>query len=188
MDLGIVMMVLSIVWFGSEAILSRVKRSLPSDERFDNSSLRILWGTIAVSVTLGIFTGNQNIGYFGGGSLAFPIAGCIMIALGMLLRWFAIFSLKRQFTVDVAITKDHRIIQEGVYRFVRHPAYAGSILSFLGLALSFANVISFIIIFLPICSAFLYRIRVEERTLVAAFGDEYIRYTETTKRLIPRIY
>jgi protein-S-isoprenylcysteine O-methyltransferase Ste14 len=188
MDLGIVMMVLSIVWLGSEIILARVKRSLPTDERSDNSSLRILWVTIGVSITLGVFVGNQDIGYLGGGSRVFPIVGSVMIVLGLLLRWIAILSLKRQFTVDVAITKDHRIISEGIYRYVRHPAYAGSILSFLGLAVSFANVISFIIIFLPICFAFLYRIRVEERALVAAFGDEYIRYSQTTKRVIPRIY
>ena len=188
MDLGIIIMAVSAIWLGSEIILSRMKRSLSTDARFDKSSLRILWTTIFVSVNSGVLLSFQRVGYFGGGSSVFPILGIIVIICGLLIRWIAIFSLKRQFTVDVAITKDHRIISEGIYRFVRHPAYAGSILSFLGLGLCFANVISLLLIFPPICAAFLYRIRVEEKALVDAFGDEYIRYCESTMRLVPWIY
>jgi protein-S-isoprenylcysteine O-methyltransferase Ste14 len=188
MDLGIFMIALSVVWFGSEVILAWVKRSLPSDQRFDNSSVRALWTTIIVSVTLGVIVGNQRIGYVGGGSPLFPMAGSAVIILGLLVRWAAIFSLKRQFTVDVAIRKDHRLITGGIYRIVRHPAYAGLLLSFLGLGITFANIISLAVIFLPICSAFLYRIRVEEKVLGTRFGDEYVRYAQSTKRIIPGLY
>jgi protein-S-isoprenylcysteine O-methyltransferase Ste14 len=34
----------------------------------------------------------------------------------------------------------------------------------------------------------LYRIHVEEQALVGAFGDEYVEYSRTTKRLIPGVY
>jgi len=110
-----------------------------------------------------------------------------MVVFGLIVRWLAILSLKRQFTVDVSITKDHRIIRKGIYRFVRHPAYTGSLLSFLGLGVSFANYLSMLMIFLPICSAFLYRIHVEERALIDHFGDEYLNYCASTGRLIPGI-
>jgi protein-S-isoprenylcysteine O-methyltransferase Ste14 len=188
MDLNMIIIAVSVLWLGSEIVLSRVKRSLPTDARFDKSSLRILWITIFVSVNTGVVFSFQRVGYFGGGSPVFPIVGIVVIIFGLLIRWIAIFSLRRQFTVDVAITKDHRIVSDGIYRFVRHPAYAGSILSFLGLGLCFANIISLALIFPPICEAFLYRIRVEEKALVDAFGDEYLRYCASTKRLIPGIF
>ena len=188
MYLSIIIVIVSAFWLGSEIILSRLKRSLSTDARFDKSSLRILWITIFISVNIGVVLSFQRVGYFGGGSSVFPIVGILVIICGLLIRWIAIFSLKRQFTVDVAITKDHRIVSEGIYRFVRHPAYAGSIFSFLGLGLCFANVISLVVIVLPICAAFLYRIRVEEKALTDAFGDEYIRYCSSTKRLIPGIF
>jgi protein-S-isoprenylcysteine O-methyltransferase Ste14 len=188
MDLSIIIITVSALWLGSEIVLSRVKRSLSTDARFDKSSLRILWITILVSVNIGVVLSFQRVGYFGGGSPVFPIVGIVVIVCGLLIRWIAIFSLKRQFTVDVAITKDHRIVSEGIYRYVRHPAYAGSILSFLGLGLCFANVISLVVIFPPICAAFLYRIRVEEKALIDAFGEEYVRYCASTKRLIPGIF
>jgi protein-S-isoprenylcysteine O-methyltransferase Ste14 len=188
MNLGIIMTAVSILWVGSEIILARTKHSQSTDMRFDKSSLRILWITIAIGVNLGILLSFQQIGYFGNGSRIFPIAGLILIVFGSVVRWLAIVSLKHQFTVDVSITKDHRIIRKGIYRFVRHPAYAGSLLSFFGLALFFANYLTMLVMFPPICSAFLYRIHVEERALIDNFGDEYVNYCASTKRLIPGIF
>ena len=51
-----------------------------------------------------------------------------------------------------------------------------------------ANWISFFLIFFPVLLAALYRIRVEERVLKEAFGDEYDDYSRSTKRLVPGIY
>jgi protein-S-isoprenylcysteine O-methyltransferase Ste14 len=188
MDLGIIIMTVSVLWLGSEIILSRVKRSLPTDARFDQSSIRVLWTTILTSVATGVAIGFQRVGYFGGGSRSFPLIGIVLVLCGLIIRWIAIVSLKRQFTVDVAITKDHRIVSEGFYKYVRHPSYAGSLLSFLGLGVFFANAFSLAVIFVPICLAFLYRIRVEEKALTDAFGEEYIRYCKSTRRLIPGIF
>ena len=139
-------------------------------------------------MTIGIVLAFQRVGHFGEGSRVFPAVGIILIIGGLLVRWIAIVSLKSQFTVDVSITKDHRIVSTGMYRFVRHPAYAGSMLSFLGLGLFFANYLSILMIVVPICSAFLYRIHVEEKTLIDAFGGEYLHYCNSTKRLIPGIF
>ena len=188
MNLGMILIAVSILWVGSEIVLARTKHSRPTDARFDKSSLRMLWVTICIAVNAGILLGFQHIGYFGSASRIFPITGLILIVCGLLVRWIAIFSLKQQFTVDVAITKDHHIVRKGVYRFVRHPAYAGSLLSFLGLGLCFTNYLSILVIFLPICSAFLYRIHIEEKTLIGAFGDEYLIYCRSTRRLIPGIF
>ncbi len=188
MNFGIILITVSILWIGSEIILARTKRSQSTDIRFDKSSLRILWVTISIAVNVGILSSFQRIGYFGNGSRIFSIAGLMFIVFGLLVRWIAIFSLKHQFTVDVSITQDHQIIRKGIYHFVRHPAYAGSLLSFFGLGLCFANYLSMLIIFLPICSAFLHRIHVEEKALIDNFGDEYIKYCASTKRLIPGIF
>jgi protein-S-isoprenylcysteine O-methyltransferase Ste14 len=182
------MITVSCFWFGSEVILARTKHSKPTDALLDKSSMRTLWITIAASVNFGILIGLQRIGYFGYGSNIFPIAGIAFIICGLIVRWIAIFSLKHQFTVDVSIKKDDRIIKEGIYRFVRHPAYAGSLISFFGLALFFSNFLSMLIIFVPICLAFLHRIHIEEEALIQVFGSEYLDYCASTKRLIPGIF
>ena len=186
--MGTIIIVVSFLWLGSEIILARTKHSLPTDARFDKSSLPKLWITILTSVTVGVLIGFQRIGYFEHGSRFLPIAGILLIICGLCVRWFAIFSLKHEFTVDVSIRKNHRIIKEGIYRFVRHPAYAGILLSFLGLGLCFSNYLSMLIIFIPICLAFLHRIHIEEEALIHTFGNEYLDYCASTKRLIPGIF
>ena len=187
-EFTVIIIVLSTFWLGSEIALSRLRRAQETDRRVDKFSLRILWIAILIGVNAGVLFGMQRAGNFGNGSVLFPSIGIALVVCGLVVRWSAIFSLKRQFTVDVAITKDHRIVREGVYRFIRHPAYAGSLLSFLGLGLFFSNYLSMLVIFIPICSAFLYRIHVEEKALISAFGDEYLDYCGSTKRLLPGIF
>ena len=165
-----------------------MKHSQPRDAQFDKFSIRRLWITILVSVLLGVLVGVQRIGYVEPGSRILPIAGITLIICGLSVRWFAIFSLKQQFTVDVSIRKSHRMVKEGIYRFVRHPAYAGSLLSFLGLGVYFSNYLSIVIIFVPIWMAFLHRVRIEEEALIHAFGSEYLDYRASTKRFIPGIF
>jgi len=188
MNLGHILLAISVLWIGSEIILNLSKRSQPKDEKADKSSLRVIWITTIISITAGLRLRYQPMGYFGQGSRIFIIAGLILIVGGIIIRWAAIFSLKRQFTVDVSIINDHRMVTTGIYRFVRHPSYSGALLSFLGLGLCFSNYLVLLVIFVPTFFAFLYRIRVEEKALAGAFGQEYLDYSKATKRLVPWIF
>lgn len=188
MIVGIVLIALSVVWLGSEIVLARVKRSKQTDKSPDRSSLRLLWIVIVVSIICGNIAVGLGVGGFGGRSTVLPTIGITLIVCGLVIRWVAILSLKRQFTVDVSIVEGHRIISEGIYRYVRHPAYSGSLVSFFGLGLCFSNYVALFIVFVPICWAFLHRINIEERVLCEAFGNEYVQYCASTKRLIPGVY
>jgi protein-S-isoprenylcysteine O-methyltransferase Ste14 len=176
------------LWILSEVVLGRMKRSKSSREHHESRSLVVLWVTILVSIALGVYIGLHETGHFRFQSSVIATCGIGMIILGLTLRWIAILTLGRMFTVDVAITQGHHVVRTGIYKSVRHPSYSGSLLSFLGLGLAFSNYLSTMVIFVPICAAFLYRIHVEEQTLMAAFRDEYQDYCATTKRLIPRVY
>jgi protein-S-isoprenylcysteine O-methyltransferase Ste14 len=187
-DPGALLFPLSIAWVVSEIVLARTKHSKVTDTKRERTSLVTLWTTIAISVTAGVMIGMQDTFHFPTRSTAIATTGIALIVLGLVLRWIAIFSLGRQFTVDVAITQGHQLIRTGIYKVLRHPSYAGSLLSFLGLGLAFSNYLSVATIFVPICVAFLYRIHVEEKTLVATFGDEYLNYRASTKGLVPGIW
>jgi len=141
-----------------------------------------------VSITIGVYLAMFRAGQIQSESTAFADFGLGLILLGLVIRWVAILSLGRLFTVDVAIVQGHHVVRTGLYKWIRHPSYTGALLSFLGLGLAFSNCYSIVVIFVPICSAFLYRIHVEEKTLLAAFGDEYREYSAATKRLIPWLY
>jgi protein-S-isoprenylcysteine O-methyltransferase Ste14 len=123
-------------------------------------------------------------------SQSFLIAclGLFLIIAGVVIRFAAIQTLGNFFTVNLALHNDHLLVTKGLYKFIRHPSYTGSLLSFIGLGLSFNNWLSLIIIFIPILISFIYRINVEEKLLLQQFGQEYINYKKNTKRLIPLIY
>jgi len=79
-------------------------------------------------------------------------------------------------------------VDSGPYRYVRHPTYTGALLTFVGLGFCFGNWLTLLFLTLPIIGAFLWRIRIEERALTEALGEDYRAYMRRTKRLIPGVY
>ncbi len=183
-----ILLIISIIWFSSEIILSRIKHSGEGTEDHDKFSLRILWISIIMSITLGIFVKNTSFTVLDSDSLFLYFSGIGLILYGLILRWVAILTLKKSFTVNVAVSKAQILVKDGIFRFIRHPAYFGSLCSFLGLGISFNNWLSIIAILIPVLTAFLYRIHIEEKVLLAAFGREYSAYCKKSKRLIPGLF
>lgn len=185
--LTIILFVISTLWVASEIGLAVLRRSGPDATRKDSGSLVVLNAVIYVSVALGMY-----LGATGRGRLVMPVAlfwlGLLAIVIGLAVRWWAVVSLRRFFTVDVAIHADHQLVQAGPYRFILLPAYAGSLLSFAGLAVCASSWLSILIILVPITFAFLYRIQVEERALLSAFPSQYPEYSVRTFRILPGVY
>jgi len=178
--------ILGVAYFFSELVLALTRRSSRRTVSRDANSLRILWVVIILSIWLSL----RAQAHWPRASLPMwcvPI-GVVLIALGLILRWYAIIHLGRFFTVNVAIAADHELVDTGPYRFVRHPSYTGSLLAFVGFAMVLRNWASLLVIALPISFAFLNRIRVEERVLLAALGERYRAYIKRTNRLIPFLY
>lgn len=175
--------------FGSELALALFRRSRHTDgaKAADRGSIRLLWIVITLAITLAVsFSG------YGPGRFPFPPSVVRATALaflvgGLALRWWAVFTLGRFFTVDVAMHDDHALVDTGPFRFVRHPSYTGSLLAFFGFGLSLANALSLIVLMVPIVAVFWYRMLVEEAALRQALGTTYVAYCARTKRLIPGI-
>lgn len=175
-------------WCITEILLSRFFRSGNlKKENHDKKTLSIIWTSIFLSISFGILS-NYLIYLPISHRKVLPYSGLIIILLGMLIRFISIRTLGRFFTVDVAIRKDHKIIKNGIYRYIRHPAYASSLLEFIGFGLSLNNWISLLVVIIPVTVAFINRIKVEEKLLTDKFGNEYSEYMDRTYRLLPWIY
>jgi len=168
--------------------LSRKKGSSGDSQKYDSFSLTVLWITIVVFISLGIFIKQFNFGTINIYSSIVHYLGLFLIIFGLVIRWFAIHKLKEFFSVTVSIQKDHRIVDTGIYKYIRHPAYLGSLLSFLNLDCALQNWLTIVVIFFPIFSALIYRIHVEEKVLNLEFREAYSDYSSHTKKLIPWIY
>ena len=105
-----------------------------------------------------------------------------------MIRWWAIFTLGRYFTIQVAVRSTQSVVQSGPYRFVRHPSYTAILIMLLGVGLVLANWASLVTLLASGLIGLLYRVRVEERALVEALGQPYVDYMRHTKHFIPIIY
>ena len=114
--------------------------------------------------------------------------GLLLIIAGLIIRWSAVLTLKKYFTVDVAIMDDHKLIRSGLFKYIRHPAYLGVLIAVLGLGVTMVNWLSIIIILVPHTIIILLRIKEEEMALESRFGQDYENYRMNTKYLIPSIY
>ena len=116
------------------------------------------------------------------------VAGLVLMAAGIFLRQWAIFVLGRFFTVDVRIHPSQTVVDRGPYRWVRHPAYTGLVLFFVGVGLALSNWASLVVLALVPTAGLLVRIHSEERALLAGLGEDYRRYAATHSRLFPGIW
>ena len=119
--------------------------------------------------------------------LAFAI-GVGILALGVGIRQWSHVSLGRFHQGVVTIHDEHQVVEDGPYRWVRHPMYAGSAVAFLGVGLSLGTYPGFVLTFGGTLPAMLRRIRVEERALEAALGQRYTNFARDRRRLVPGIW
>jgi len=188
MNYRILFLTLSAIWIVSEVMLIVLSRSKMNSQDYDKGSLKWLNIVIYTCITLAVSFGFLGIGRVCAFSSIIPWIGLCVIVVGLIVRWAAIMTLRKYFTVNVVIHSDHRIIKTGLYRFVRHPSYSGAIISFFGLGMVFSNWISITVLFVPITYAFIKRSRIEEKVLLSAFGEEYANYRKASWVLFPWIY
>lgn len=112
---------------------------------------------------------------------------CLML-VGIVIRVSAVLTLRKAFTLNVQVTSRQKLITSGLYRKIRHPAYTGSILSLLGIALALRNLISVGIVLVCCLVCYQIRIAVEEVALEIRFKEEYILYKHNTYKLFPYIF
>lgn len=120
-------------------------------------------------------------------SLAQFVALALLVG-GLAVRWAAILTLGRFFTVDVAIQSDHAVVQTGLYRFMRHPSYTGLMIAFLGCGVLFVNWLSLVVLLVPVTLGLLRRVAREERALLDSLGPAYADYCARTKRFVPGLF
>ena len=80
-----------------------------------------------------------------------------------------------------------RIVERGIYRWLRNPMYMGHVIFFLGIALVLGSWIA-AAVFVAHAVWFEVRVREDEARLADRFGDAYRDYCRRVKRWIPGVY
>jgi protein-S-isoprenylcysteine O-methyltransferase Ste14 len=189
MDISTLFYPIIALWVGSEFVLLRILRTGADGESRDRASLTVLWTTIGLCTFAAGWLADSGVGLWpASAAQATAAVGIGLIVAGMALRWASILTLRRYFTVNVAILSDHKLVDTGLYRLVRHPSYTGMLLSFLGLGVALGSWVSLLLTTVPTALALLNRIRIEERALADGLGEPYRAYCQRTPRLVPGFF
>lgn len=123
--------------------------------------------------------------------------------VGGWLRFTSYYQLGRQFTFYLMIRKDHTLITDGMYAYIRHPGYIGSTLIHLGVGLIVGRREASYMCWLPeeawkwqsawvwavngvLCSVMaVKRVQGEEKMMEKAFGEEWREYKKRTWYVVP---
>ncbi len=107
-----------------------------------------------------------------------------LIALGLVFAIWARHALGGNWSGSVTVKEGHELVQDGPYRWVRHPIYTGVLVMILGTGLAAGRVHG--LLAFPIALAALWlKSRMEERWMAAQFADRYATYRSRTWALIP---
>lgn len=147
----------------------------------DLGSLEIYALSRALVVLSGLIIPIQHSGGF-----LWPTLGGVIFLTAVLFRLYSIRHLGQFYSHRVRIRSGHKIIQDGPYAIVRHPAYTGMILAHLGFTIFFFNYVTLTLWAFFHVPAVAYRILIEERSLMELEG--YAQYAKNKKRLIPFVW
>lgn len=117
----------------------------------------------------------------------FGVLGTILSVSGLLIAISARRTLGRNWAPKVELKKDHELVTDGIYLYVRHPIYLGMSLMSLGTLLVSQSWIVFCF-FLYVIKIFVSRIKEEEQLMLKTFPETYPRYKKHSKALIPFVY
>ncbi len=166
-------------------IIPLLRRGGVLTRRRDRGSLLLIFISIVVSLSVAFSFAAAGIAMLP--TWAF-YPGIVLMVGGIAFRQWAIAVLGRFFSMAVRIQKNQTVVDTGPYRYVRHPSYTGLLMIFVGLGLALQSWGAVLVLGLIFSIVWGYRIRVEERALIAQLGEAYLAYSRRTKRLIPYVF
>lgn len=143
---------------------------------------------IAIAFFLAILAclarGGQTLGLGQPAETWCDVLGCSIAALGHVLRVVALRHIG-------PLSRTHKLgarqlVQTGPYAVVRNPLYVGNWLVAVGLCV--VAQLRWLLLAGPLLALLLYYVvsLAEEQRLLEQFGDDYLRYCQTTPRFFPR--
>ena len=111
--------------------------------------------------------------------------GAVVVLLGWAFQIWAFLSWTSLFAGH-GVLDDQELMTRGAYSVVRHPAYSGVILVWLGLATAFVSPVVFAFAALYAIPIYVLYARAEESMMLESFGDTYRDYCRDVPMLIPR--
>lgn len=111
------------------------------------------------------------------------VGAALVVASSLLMVW-ARLVLGDMWAGRPMVQEDHELRTGGPYQMVRHPIYTGFIGAVLGMTM-LSGFGELLVVLVAVAGWLLWRVRVEDRMMVAVFGDRYRSYQRRVPALLP---
>ncbi|KAH7830481.1 putative isoprenylcysteine carboxyl methyltransferase family protein [Monocercomonoides exilis] len=108
--------------------------------------------------------------------------GILLLILGEFIRKIAIITLGHNFTLRISVKQrsEHKLVTTGIFKYVRHPSYAGWYIWAIGMQVMIGNPFCTIFAMIVLWRFFKIRIEFEDVYLYHFFKDEWVLYRFNT--------
>lgn len=167
-------------------------RSKKDDTVLRDKAWKLALGLVAIfsglifGVEYAFFPGTFSFAYIYSYSMTTRWVGVALLAAGLFLLWASHYYLGKNFNSLVHTIKDHKLINNGPYKLIRHPIYTAYFCNFIGGGLTASNIVLTIVPFFFFFSMIMARIDDEEQVLIDKFGDDYRQYITQSGRFLPK--
>ncbi|MGD2248260.1 MAG: protein-S-isoprenylcysteine O-methyltransferase [Candidatus Methanofastidiosia archaeon] len=114
------------------------------------------------------------------------IGGFLFVG-SLLLLWRAYYDLGRNWSPTLQIVEEHLLVTKGIYKYLRHPIYAGLFLWGVAQPLLLHNWIAGGLLLVFFTVLYVVRVPLEEEMMIQEFGKEYTEYMKKTGGIIPKV-
>jgi protein-S-isoprenylcysteine O-methyltransferase Ste14 len=97
------------------------------------------------------------------------------------------YDLGNEYSYTLQLRKNHKLVDTGIYKYIRHPMYFCGLLFVIAQSLLIPNVIGNISNLISMYIFATGRIPDEENMMIKEFGNKYREYMKKTKSVIPFI-
>jgi len=156
-------------------------------DREDRGSWIWLTAGVTVAVLVSSALARRDVWPEHGLYVVTDAVGIALVLAGGALRQAAMRALGLSFTSRVAVRAGQALVTTGLYARVRHPAYLGDLVAFLGIGIGQASLLSASVLWALAVPPVLYRVRVEDRALARAVGAPWSAWAASTPALIPHL-
>ncbi len=160
--------------------------SLKKEEKSDKNSFSIILFSILSIIIINAIMYFANL--FTIEVFSLKVIALIIYTLGLVLRYWSLILLGKNFSRDVEVTMDQELVSHGTYRYVRHPLYLGLFLLVIAVPLYVGNIIIFFLAIPLMFKSISIRILEEEKFMEETLGDRYISWKNKRYRFLPFIY
>jgi protein-S-isoprenylcysteine O-methyltransferase Ste14 len=157
--------------------------------RQEGSLALILRAAMALPLLVAILLYAFLPGWMAWSAISLPVwvrwLGAGLGVAGLPLIWWVFSSLGSNISETVLTKREHKLVTEGPYRWVRHPLYGVALLEIFALSLMASNWFMALLGFIGVLVFRFVVIPIEEAKLIAAFDGEYEQYRARTGALAP---